>query len=67
MELDIERNQRAFKEFLRLGSRGVPVILIGKTKVDGFNANKLQQVLLANHLIPSPQPPPGGRERERSK
>jgi len=54
MEFDIERNQRAFKEFQRLGSRGVPVIMIGKTRVDGFNAKKLQQVLVNNQLIPSP-------------
>ncbi|MBT8438221.1 MAG: glutaredoxin family protein [Gammaproteobacteria bacterium] len=56
MEFDIERNQRAFKEFQRLGSRGVPVIMIGKTKVDGFNPKKLQQALVSNQLISPPQP-----------
>ena len=51
MEFDVERNQRAFKEFHRLGARGVPVIMVGKTRVDGFNAKKLQQVLAANKLV----------------
>ena len=60
MEFDIERNQRAFKEFQRLGSRGVPVIMVGKTRVDGFNAKKLQQALVNNQLIPSP----GNRARQ---
>ena len=53
MEFDVEKNQRAFKEFQRLGARGVPVIMVGKTRVDGFNPNKLQQALVANQLIHS--------------
>ena len=51
MEFDIERNQRALKEFQRLGSRGVPVIMIGATKIDGFNPKKLEQVLKKNDLL----------------
>lgn len=51
MEFDIERNQRAFKEFQRLGGRGVPVIKIGSTRVDGFNPKKLEQALRSNNLI----------------
>ena len=51
MEFDIERNQRAFREFQRLGSRGVPVIMIGSTKVDGFNVKKLEQVLKKHDLL----------------
>jgi glutaredoxin len=61
IEFDIEKNQRAFKEFQRLGARGVPVIMIGNTRVDGFNVKKLQQVLISNQLIPSPSLSPGGR------
>jgi len=51
MEFDIERNQRAFKEFQRLGARGVPVIMVGSIKVDGFNPKKLEQILRSNDLI----------------
>ena len=51
MELDVATNQRAFKEFQRLGSRGVPVLLIGKSRVDGFQPNKIEQVLKQNNLI----------------
>ena len=43
-EFDIERNQRAFKEFQRLGSRGVPVLLVDKQRVNGFDPKRLQQV-----------------------
>lgn len=43
-EFDIERNQRAFKEFQRLGSRGVPVLLVDKQRIDGFDPKRLQQV-----------------------
>lgn len=51
MEFDIERNQRAFKEFQRLGSRGVPVILIGQQRIDGFNKKKLDQALTKAGLL----------------
>jgi len=43
-EFDIERNQRAFKEFQRLGSRGVPVLLVDKQRINGFDLKRLQQV-----------------------
>jgi glutaredoxin len=51
MEFDVEKNQRASKEFQRLGARGVPVILIGKTRVDGFNSKKLLQALMSHQLL----------------
>jgi len=44
-EWDIERNQRAFKEFQRLGARGVPVILIGTQRIDGFDRKRLESAL----------------------
>ncbi len=50
VEFDIERNQRAFKEFQRLGARGVPVIMVGSTRIDGFNPNKLEQALKTHNL-----------------
>lgn len=43
-EFDVERNQRAFKEFQRVGGRGVPVLMVGQQKIDGFNRKRLEQV-----------------------
>lgn len=51
MEFNVERNQRAFKEFQRLGARGVPVIMIGDLRVDGFQPKKLEQALKQKQLI----------------
>ena len=44
-EQDISRSRRAETEFRRLGARGVPVLVIGKERVDGFNPKRLTQVL----------------------
>jgi glutaredoxin len=43
-EFDIERNQRAFREFQRLGSRGVPVLLVDRQRVDGFDPKRLEKI-----------------------
>ena len=53
MEFDIERNQRAFKEFQRLGARGVPVIMVGSSRIDGFNPKKVEQSLRKAGLLAS--------------
>ena len=44
-ELDVSKNLRAQKALARLGSRSVPVILIGDTRVDGFDRKRLDRVL----------------------
>lgn len=44
-EQDISRNRRAEAEFRRLGARGVPVLMVGGERVDGFNPKRLAQVL----------------------
>ena len=44
-EYDVERNRRAFTDFQRAGGRGVPLILIGKDKVPGFDPGKLSKAL----------------------
>lgn len=51
MELDVQKNQRAFKEWQRLGSRGVPVIMIGDQKIDGFNKSKLESALKKKGML----------------
>lgn len=44
-ELDVEKNARAQKAFARLGARGVPVIMIGETRIDGFDRRRLDSEL----------------------
>jgi len=41
MEFDVQRNQRAFKDFQRLGGRGVPLLVVGERKIQGFNPKQL--------------------------
>ena len=45
-EQNIERNQRAFIEFQRQGGKAVPMVLIGRQKLNGFNPGKLKQALI---------------------
>ena len=44
-EWDVERNQRAWKEFQRLGGRGVPLILVDKQQIKGFDSQRLSKAL----------------------
>lgn len=39
-EYDIEKNARAKKEYDALNGRGVPVILVGKQRMNGFTASR---------------------------
>lgn len=44
-EFDVQHNARAQKAFARLGARAVPVIMVGDTRVDGFDRQRLDQLL----------------------
>ena len=44
-EFDIERNARAFREYQRLGARGVPLLLVDGKRIDGFDPRRLQRLL----------------------
>ncbi len=44
-EQDVTRNRRAEAEFRRLGARGVPVLVVGRERVDGFDPRRLRRVL----------------------
>jgi len=44
-EFDVQQNVRAQKAFARLGARGVPVIMIGETRIDGFDRRRLDAAL----------------------
>lgn len=44
-ELDIEKNQRAAKEFSRLRMRAVPLIKIGGRVLQGYDVRRLKTLL----------------------
>lgn len=44
-EMDISRNRRAQADFQRLAARGVPVLLIGAKRLDGYDAKRLDKLL----------------------
>ncbi len=47
VEMDVQQNKRAFKDFQRHGGRGVPLLMVGKQRIDGFNPKILHQQLRA--------------------
>lgn len=46
-EVDVEASERGRSEFVQLGGRGIPVILVGNQRMDGFNAAGLDAMLSA--------------------
>ena len=45
LEQDVQRNQRAFAEFQRLGGRSVPLLVIGDKPVRNLDQRKLRSTL----------------------
>lgn len=43
-EYDIEKNKQARKEYDALGAKGVPVILVGKKRMNGFSAPGFEKI-----------------------
>lgn len=41
---DIEKSSNAARDFKKLGGRGVPLILVGKKKMSGFNASRFDRL-----------------------
>ena len=46
-EMDVETSERGRSEFAQLGGRGVPVILVGSQRMDGFDASGLDAMLVS--------------------
>jgi len=46
-EIDIEKSQAAQDEYRSIGGRGVPVILVGSERMNGFSEQRLTQALKA--------------------
>lgn len=44
-EYDVEKSDIGKTEYRRLNGRGVPVILVGNQRMDGFSAEKLERML----------------------
>lgn len=44
-EFDVDRSARALKAMAQLGARAVPVLLVGDTRIDGFDRKRLDAVL----------------------
>lgn len=47
-EKDIEKSPTWKREYDALGGRGVPVILVGQQRMDGYDANRLDRMLQGN-------------------
>ncbi len=43
-EYDIEKSERGRKDYANLNGRGVPIILVGKKRIDGFSPARFKQV-----------------------
>lgn len=44
-EIDVETSDSGQREFASIGGRGVPVILVGDQRMDGFDAGRLDAML----------------------
>jgi glutaredoxin len=44
-EIDVETSRSGYEEFRRLGGQGVPLIMVGDKKLEGFNAMALDAML----------------------
>jgi glutaredoxin-like YruB-family protein len=46
VEYDIEKNARAKRQYDAMGARGVPVILVGKRRMNGFSPERFDEIYL---------------------
>ena len=49
-DFDIEKLDKARQEFLKLGGEGVPLIIIGNRRIEGFNQKQIEAALAAVSL-----------------
>lgn len=53
-DFDVTTDDKAKRNFVLLGARTVPVILVGRRRIDGFNSPAIQDALeAAGHHIPN--------------
>ena len=51
LEMNIERNQKALKQFTQLGGRGVPVLKVGDTVIHGYDPKQTRALLKEKKII----------------
>ena len=44
VEFDVQRSKRGIKDFQRLGGRGVPIIMVGDRRLDGFDKQAFEAI-----------------------
>ena len=44
-EYDIEKSAKGDADYRRLGGRGVPILMVGGERMNGFNAERLERML----------------------
>lgn len=49
-DFDIEKLDKARQEFLKLGGEGVPLIIIGNRRIEGFNQTQIEAALTVLRL-----------------
>ncbi len=50
-EYDVERSKTGRREYKRLNGKGVPIILVGDQRMDGFDRSRLEVILRKNGLL----------------
>jgi len=45
-EIDVETSREGMEAFQKLGGRGVPLIMVGNKRMEGFNSQELERMLL---------------------
>ena len=48
-EYDVENDPQGRQDYARLGSRGVPIILVGDRRMDGFSKARFEQLYTADN------------------
>ena len=43
-EYDIEKDSRAYRRYKRMGATGIPVILVGKKRMNGFSVKGFERI-----------------------
>lgn len=43
-EYDVEKSEKGKKDYAQMQGRGVPIILVGKTRMNGFSAQRFEQM-----------------------
>ena len=52
-DLDVEKDARGKERYKELGGKGVPIILVGNQRMNGFDEGRMQQMLKTAGIIKS--------------